>query len=466
MGILSIAVFIYLGLTLLLGFYASRYVKNAEDFIVAGRSLPMFLSASVLFATWFGSETVLGASSEFLEHGLYGVIEDPFGAALCLFLIAAFFARPLYRLKLLTFGDFYRQKYSRGVELVSSLFMVPSYFGWIAAQLVAMGIIIQAITGLPLYYGIVGGAILVSLYTYVGGMWAVSLTDFVQSVLIILGLITLAFMLYSRVDDWQIIKESLPPDFFRFHPRLEFSDMSYFVAAWITIGLGSIPQQDIYQRVMAAKSEKVAVRSAYLASVLYLSIALIPLFIALLSRFLYPELLAMEDKQMLIPLMVLHHSPLWMQMLFFGALLSAILSTTSGAILAPASILSENLIKPLAKKQWSTRKHLNIVRLSVLVVAAFSLAMALWRGNIYELVAESSAISLVSLFVPLVAGLWWKKTSPLGAHLSMFTGFLAWLIATVYSFSFPPILFGFFISALAMVLGYLLENRFTKQALK
>jgi solute:Na+ symporter, SSS family len=140
-------------------------------------------------------------------------------------------------------------------------------------------------------------------------------------------------------------------------------------------------------------------------------------------------------------------------MVFFGALLSAILSTTSGAILAPASILSENLIKPLRKKMWSEKHHLLMVRFSVLVVAIISLAMALWRGNIYELVAESSAISLVSLFVPLVGGLWWKKAKPLGAILSMILGFVSWLVWEYLAIDYPSIIVGLALSFIGMILG-------------
>lgn len=90
------AIIAYLMLTILVGFWASRSVKTSYDFMLAGRSLPLLLSSTVLFATWFGSETVFGASSQFLEGGLYNVIQDPFGEALCLFLFGMFFARKLY----------------------------------------------------------------------------------------------------------------------------------------------------------------------------------------------------------------------------------------------------------------------------------------------------------------------------------------------------------------------------------
>jgi Na+/proline symporter len=227
----------------------------------------------------------------------------------------------------------------------------------------------------------------------------------------------------------------------------------HYVAAWMTIGLGSVPQQDVFQRVMAAKSERTAVQSTMVAAGLYLTVAMLPLFIALSAKTLYPELLN-GDVQDVIPNMVLMHSNLPIQVLFFGALISAILSTASGAVLAPATVLAENLIKPL-KPGLSDAALLKVLRLSVVGVAVFSAAMASYRGNIYDLVSESSALSLVSLFVPLVAGLYWRFASALGCVLSMLFGMVAWLIALWMDTEFPPILIGLGASILGMILGSL-----------
>ena len=189
----------YLLITLLIGWWASTRVHSTKDFVIAGRNLPLIVAASALFATWFGSETIMGASSEFVEKGLIGVIEDPFGAALCLILVGAFFARPLYRLNILTFNDFFNMRFGRKAELLSAVFMVPSYFGWIAAQLVAMAVVLNVIAGLTIVQGIILCTLVVVIYTYIGGMWAVSITDFVQTIMIITGLIVLSVQLNQQV---------------------------------------------------------------------------------------------------------------------------------------------------------------------------------------------------------------------------------------------------------------------------
>lgn len=448
---LLLFILIYLAVTLLIGWLASRQVKTTRDYVVAGRRLPLLIAASALFATWFGSETIMGASAAFVEHGLPGVIEDPFGAALCLILVGLFFARPLYRLNILTFNDFFRIRYGRAAELISAFFMIPSYFGWIAAQLVAMAIIFNVLTGLSLSAGIVFFTSVVTLYTFIGGMWAVSITDFVQTLMIIGGLVFLAISLFQDVGGWEPLAESIEPGFFRFLPDPDFTSIVQYIAAWITIGLGSIPQQDIFQRVMAAKDENTSVKSGYLSGFLYLTVGFIPLFIGLCANILYPELQE-GDSQLVIPRVVLLHGGLPLQIFFFGALLSAILSTTSGAILAPATVIGENLIRPFVK-DLSDKRLLFWMRISVLFVAACSAVMAMINTNIYELVAQSSALSLVSLFVPLTAGLYWKRSSKAGTLASMVFGMLVWLWFEWQETSIPSLIYGTLASIAGMMLG-------------
>ncbi len=244
-----------------------------------------------------------------------------------------------------------------------------------------------------------------------------------------------------------------PPGFFRFWPEATLTSVSHYVAAWITIGLGSIPQQDVFQRVMAARSAPTAVRASYIASLMYLSVGLIPLLIGLCALQVYPERVGdMTDVQLTLPMVVMNHTSIGMQILFFGALLSAIMSTTSGAILAPASILAENIIRPRLRDQ-SDRRLLQILRGSVVLVGIASALMATWQSNIYDLVAQSSSLSLVSLFVPLMAGLYWKRANERGALLSIVLGMGVWLVAEYIVSDFPPILWGLAASIVGMLVG-------------
>ncbi|MFN5333447.1 MAG: sodium:solute symporter family protein [Bacteroidota bacterium] len=446
------SILIYLVLTVVVGAWSSRLVKNSNDFVLAGRSLPLFLSASALFATWFGSETIFGASSVYLEEGLLGVIEDPFGGALCLILFGLFFLRPMYRMNVLTIGDVFKKIYGGRISLVASLFMIPAYFGYVAAQLVALSLVLGAVTDLTLMQGIVISGAIVVFYTFLGGMWAISITDFIQTTLIVIGLICVAVMIYQEAGGFQTILDKAPPESFQFFPDASWDGWITYFGAWIILGLGSIPSQDIYQRVMSSKSEKVAVQSAYLAGIFYLSIGLLPLFIALGAKILYPELY-LENKQMLLPSMVLQHANLPIQVLFFGALISAIMSTTSSGLLAPAAILSENILRPLFGKNLQDKHFLWILRINVVLVALVAMIMTSFKSSIYELVSSASILMLVSLFVPLTAGLYWKKASTIGALLSMVLGMLSYALVEFYGVTENNHLLGLLSSALSMILG-------------
>ena len=420
--------------------------------MLAGRSLPLVLSTSAMFATWFGSETVFGASSEFLKGGLFAVIEDPFGAALCLVLFGMFFARKLYGMNLLTLGDFFKVRFGKRTELVASIFLAPPYVGYIAAQLVAMGLILNVVAGLAVWEGVVMSAFVVTFYTYVGGMWAISVTDFIQSIIIIAGLLVLSIILAHKAGGVTAVLSGVPSENFKFLPGFTFKEIVAYLAAWSVLGLGSIPSQDVFQRVTSSDSASTAVKSCFIAALLYLTVAMLTLFISLCTRQLYPDQLH-EDSQLALPKMVLSYTTLPIQILFFGSLLSAIMSTTSSAILAPAAILSENVIKPLIKRKLSDHQLLVLARISVLIFAASATVVACLRSNIYHLVGESSVLSLVSLFAPLVLGLYWKRASSMGALLSMTVGMAVWIIFEFYKTTWPSLVPALLVSLLAMIVG-------------
>ncbi|WP_108974063.1 sodium:solute symporter family protein [Leptospira ryugenii] len=452
MGSYGIYVFLYLIITVLIGIIAARRVKNAKDFILAGRSLPLPISTAALFATWFGSETILGSSVEFAKGGFLAVIQDPFGGALCLLLLGIFFAKSLYRMQILTFGDFYRDRYGKKMEFIAGICLIFSYFGWVAAQFVALGIMMQIIFGVSQVVGLSVGAVLVVFYTYLGGMWSVSLTDFFQSISILVGLVFVFFQINEVKSVWASLQET-PPGFLNFFPEASYDAWVKYLAAWMVVGLGSLPQQDIFQRVMSAKSEKVAVLASYLSAIIYLSFAMIPLLLGLLAHQLLPELsLHSEDSQLLIPRLVLHFASPLVQVLFFSALISAILSTASGAILAPSSILSENILKYFLKTK-TDKSLLKLSRVSVLVVAIISYALAVGKPSIYALVEDSSGLSLVSIFIPMVFGLWSQKASEQAALLSLFTGIATWVVLEAMDLEMTSHFYGTLTSLMAILLG-------------
>lgn len=415
-------VIFYLVATLALGFIAARRVKNQRDFALAGKNLSYFMATSTVFATWFGSETILGSSASFVSEGFIGVIEEPFGAALCLILVGAFFARGLYRMNLNTFSDFFRVRYGVVAEVIASVILVFSYISWVAAQFLALGIVFSMLTGVSLGVSIILMAALVTLYTSMGGMWAVSLTDTLQMTLIVLGLLTVFFIFLYEAGGLTPVLKSVPQSHYSFLPQGKVSWLSY-AALWMVLGLGSIPGQDVFQRVMSSKDEKVAARSSVIAGFLYLTIALIPLFLGVVAVKLLPASDIPADKQFLLPQLILLKTPPWLQIIFFGALVSAILSTASGALLAPSVLLSENLLNKLVRDD---KKLLLLSRVSTVLLAAWATQMAVANRHIHDLVTESSAIGLVALFIPFVAGYYAKRHKSAVAIASILAGFATW----------------------------------------
>lgn len=422
-------VIIYMAITFAVGVYTSKLVKGSQDFVQAGRRLPLFLNAADIFALWFGSETIFGASSEFAQHGLIGVVEDPFGAALCLVIFGMFFIRRLYRMNLFTLGDLFKLKYGKTAEINASFFMLLTFFGYIAAQFIALGYICSYATGgvISIQTATILCAILVMLYTTIGGMWAVSITDFIQSIIIVAGFVFAVIFLSQAAGGFSHIISNAPENTFRFLPEGESFSIINWLGAWMVVGLGYIPSQDVFQRANSARNEKSAVQSMYIGAVLYILIAMLPLFVTLCARVIYPDT-NFEDTQAIILSMITEYTPMWLQIIFFGALLSAVLSTCSGAMLATASILAVNFITPLSRKKFSEKETLNLLRLSVVIICIISLCVCLLRDNIFELVSESAVLGMVSLLAPVVAGLYSKSATKEGAMLSMWGGILTYIV--------------------------------------
>jgi Na+/proline symporter len=174
-----------------IGLIAALRVKNTADFAAAGHSLPLPIVTATVFATWFGSETVLGIPATFLKEGLGGIVADPFGSSLCLILVGLFFARHLYNRKMLTIGDYFRERYGRPVEILITLCIVVSYLGWVAAQIKALGLVFNVVSdgAISQDVGMVIGAGSVLVYTLFGGMLSVAITDFVQMIIIVVGML-------------------------------------------------------------------------------------------------------------------------------------------------------------------------------------------------------------------------------------------------------------------------------------
>jgi SSS family transporter len=470
--VLLYMVIAYLFVTIGVGLWAAKRVKNTADFAVAGRNLPLFMIITTTFATWFGSEIVLGVPAKFIEGGLRNVVEDPFGAGMCLILVGLFFAAKLYRMNLLTISDYYRKRYGSAVEIICSLIIMLSYLGWVSAQVTALGLVFNLLSGgvVSIPMGMVIGVVSILAYTLFGGMWSVAVTDFVQMIILVVGLLVLAFFAADMAGGaGKVIDLATSRDLFQFWPEPSWHDMVFFFAAAITMMLGSIPQQDVFQRVMSANTEKSAVRGTVIGGSAYILFAFVPMFLVASALIIMPEATAgllKDDPQKVLPTLVMEKMPFVMQVLFFGALLSAIKSCASATLLAPSVTFTENIWRQFRPKV-SDRENLKTMRISVLVFSACVLAYSIrMQGTpIYELVSGAYQVPLVGAFVPLVMGLYWKRATTQGALLAVFLGIGVWLsgLNMAWGAAFPAQLAGVLAAFSGMVVGSLVPQAIRNQ---
>lgn len=411
-----------------IGYVAQRKIASTEDFLVAGRRLPLSLAWMTLLATWFGAGTILTAADEVRGDGLTAAALDPFGAGACLLFAAVFVAGPMWRMRLLTVPDFFRQKFGPRSELISSIILVPSYFGWIAAQFTALAGVLELFFGIPTWLGLALVAVIGTGYTLMGGMWSVTLTDALQISLVLAGLVILAVVVLLQLGTgdaaqglnriWiETEREKLI-----LIPTSDITTLLGWLGVFLTGALGNVPGQDLMQRVFAAKSDRTARQACLVAGIAYLLFGAIPLLLALAGDLLFPE----DVDAAILPALAHAFLHPWVAVVFLVALLSAILSTIDSAILSPASVLSQNVF-PSSEKADMLKRN----RSAVLAVACCSLLIAYLGENAYELLEVAYLLTLVGLFVPLLIGLYSTPRHGRAANCSMLGGSGVWLLHVV-----------------------------------
>lgn len=455
-------VIVYLLISVSIGLLAATRVHNTKDFAIAGRSLPVPIVMATVFATWFGAEAVMGISATFAKEGLRGVVADPFGSSLCLVLAGLFFAPRFYRLNLLTVGDYYRLRYDRRVEVLCTLCIVASYLGWVAAQFKVLGLVLNVVTegAVSQTLGMVLGALIVLVYTTFGGMFSVAILDFVQLSVIVGGLLYIANVLGDLTGGvGVVVRHAQQAGKLEFFPPASLNAWIPFVGAGVTMMLGSIPQQDVFQRITSAKNERTAVRGSLMGAALYFAFCFVPMYIAYSALLIDPTkfgTLLERDFQLVLPTLIVEHTPVFAQVMFFGAVLSAVMSCSSATLLAPSVILSENVIRG-AMPRMDEKGLLTTMRIVLVCFAFVVLTIALSSdSSIYKLVVNTYKVTLVAAFVPLCAGLFWKRATSGGAVCAIAAGLGCWigfeLLGPAASI-WPPQLAGLLMATIGMIAG-------------
>ena len=465
------SVAIYLLVSIGIGLFVATRVHNSRDFAVAGRSLPLPVVTATVFATWFGAEAIFGVSATFVKDGLRGVVADPFGASLCLVIAGIFYGTKIYKLNVLTLGDFFRMRYNRTVEILTTLCIVVSYLGWVSAQIKALGLVFNVVTdgAISQEMGMVLGTAIVLTYTTFGGMFSVAILDFVQMAVVMGGMLFIGYLVSGMTGGVDVvIAQASAAGKLDFFPSGNWVEWLAFIAAWMTMMLGSIPQQDVFQRITSAKSARIAIAASVLGGTLYFCFTFVPMFIAYSATLINPAQfngLIETDSQLVLPTLVMQHTPVFAQAIFFGAVLAAIMACSSATLLAPSVSFSENILRNIFP-DVNDRELLRMMRITMVCFACLVLAFALTsESSIFKMVENAYKITLAGAFVPLFFGAYWQRATTQGALAANIGGVSSWLLVETLigeASLVPPQLIGLGVSLFAMIAGSLLPQRVGK----
>ncbi|MCS7338386.1 MAG: sodium:solute symporter family protein [Verrucomicrobiae bacterium] len=421
MSVVLAGVLAYVVLQVVLGLIVARGIKTEDDYLLAGRQIGFGLATFSFFATWFGAETCIGSAGAVYERGLAGASADPFGYGVCILFMGAVFAVPLWRRGLTTLADLFRQRYSPGVERLAVLMMVPTSVLWAAAQVRAFGQVLGASSDLAHFEAVSLAALVAILYTGLGGMRADILTDFIQGVALILGLLVLLVVVFPSVGELKAGWAAINPE------RLNlFGGYRHGLEAledWAIPICGSVVAQELVARVLATRSPVVARRSALAGGALYIAVGLIPVWFGLVGRMWFPEL---EHAEQILPAIAQRHLPTLLYIVFAGALVSAILSTVDSTLLAAAGLTAHNLLMPLQRNPTEAKK-VRLSRIGVVVFGVIAWWLALRAGSILDLVENASAFGSAGIFAIMVLGLFTRIGGAPSAYAALIAGMLVWL---------------------------------------
>ena len=419
MTLLLAGIFAYLIIQFGIGIYVSRRIRTEADYIVAGRQLGYGLATFTIFATWFGAETTIGSAGAVYESGVAGATSDPFGYGACLLLMGIVFAAPLWRRKLTTLADLFRDRFSPGVEKLAVLLMVPTSLLWAAAQIRAFGQVLSASSAFDVGMAITIAAGIVIAYTAFGGMLADAWTDLVQGIVLAVGLIVLFGAIFSQVGAEPFA--AIPAG--RLDPFPDGTSAIGLIEEWAIPICGSVVAAELVSRVISARSPEVARNSSLIAGGGYLLLGLIPVSIGLAGAVLLPGL---EDPEQILPLLGQRFLPGFLYIIIAGALISAILSTVDTTLLVCSSLVSHNVIVA-ARPDLSERAKVRIARAGVATFGLFAYVIALHAEGVYALVEEASSFGSAGIFTAVTFGLFTRWGGASAAAASLLAGVGAWI---------------------------------------
>lgn len=409
----------YLVAQFAVGLAVSRKIANQTDYYAAGRRLGPLLAGASMFATWFGAESCVGAAGHVYEHGIDRRTVEPFAYGLCLILLGLFFAIPFWRAGSITLADLFRRRYSGTVERVAALLLIPTSVLWAAAQVRAFGQVLSAASEIEVESATTAAAVIVVAYTAAGGLMADVVTDLVQAVALLVGLLVLVAGVCADLGTAGAALEAAAATR---PPRPEPGFLAT-IEAWAIPLCGSVVAQEAVARCVASRSPRVARTSALAGGAAYLLVGSIPVFLGLVGPSIVPHL---EDPEQILPALAQRHLGTLGFVVFAGALISAILSTVDSTLLVASSLATRNLL--FAGGEPSDPKiGLRAARGGVVLFGILAWALARGADGIGELVEQASGFASGSILVLVTFGLFTRFGGALAALACLAAGAGVWI---------------------------------------
>ncbi|MBY0517016.1 MAG: sodium:solute symporter family protein [Bacteriovoracaceae bacterium] len=443
---------VYVLIMLYVGYVVSKKIKSDDDYFLAGRSLGPVLGTFSIFATWFGAESCIGTSGKVFRNGLSGTHADPFGYTICIMLMAMFFARVLWNKQITTLPDLFRKRFSPTAEKMAAIIMIPSSIVWAGAQIRAFGQIIHVTTDYSVALAVTVAAVVVIIYTMFGGLLADAYNDLIQGIAIIIGLFILMIVMINDVGGVSAAIAAVKVEHLEFLKLEEGSWLSRW-ETWLVPILGSLMSQELVSRVSASKSASVAVNSAWRAAGIYMLIGIAPITVGLLGHVYHPNILETDS---IMPMLAKTHLPIFLYILFIGALVAAILSTVDSTLLAVSALITHNLVYPFYPNLPEKRKVF-LARSFVMLSGICAYAMTFSSESVTDMVETASSLGGPTILVMVCFALFSQWGNHINAIVAMCTSVIVWFFSHFVFEAEAPVIY----TVVSCLVSYLILVPFT-----
>ncbi len=446
------------------GLYFFKKTKTSEDFVVAGRSIPLFPLILSVLGTAVGGSSLLGFMAEGYKRGISG-IWGLMPAYIVIPLFILFFAKAVRNVgekhALMTIPDFTAFRFGEKIRLPAAICILFAYSAITGLQYIAIGTFLKLTLGWSISIGIIVGWLLLTTKTHFGGLKAVIWSDSIQGTIQALGVIFLAVFVYFSAGGWGNVVanaiEAGKPGFTDIF-SMSFKDLMMFV---LTIGAYQILRQDQWQRVWAGKTGTTAWQAQWAAWVMGVITTIMVVGIGTMA---FMGLGIKTDAPQLIYYhIVMQKLPFWAATILIVAVMATVVSCADSFLVAGSASVGNDLIKPNIKRELSETENLKIDRYSLWTTSLIALFMALAIPKLVMLWVTGSAMLVSGLLVPVIAGFYWKRTSDKGALVACWSGLIIAVCWQVLGnpFGWHPVFVGLPVSTALLIIVSLMTEQST-----